>query len=156
MSNRILELAGLLKEAKADKAAFKLYCEDPYGGGLIQRPVFKGEMLTMADGDIAEFVGITADGKKVIVKDEDSGKQREVSPKKVDGKILAADAPVDGPEFLKGSKKAYTEGLILEGKSDKAAVVAKILSAYSNLNVIKDARKALAAAYDAGCAASKK
>jgi hypothetical protein len=43
-----------------------------------------------------------------------------------------------------------------EEKNNKKEAVSKILSTHPNLNVIKDARKALAAAYDAGCAASKK
>ncbi len=93
----------ILKELLAlneAKAGFKLYTEHPYGHGFMKTPVTKGEMLPTEDGDEMEFVGISADGSKVIVKYE--GEQQEVEPSRVEGKILPAGQKPDGEGFEKG------------------------------------------------------
>lgn len=82
------------------KAMFKLYTEHPYGNGLMKTSVAKGEVLTSEKGDDGVFAGITADGKKVIIKVD--GENREVSPEDVGGKILPADQKPGGEGFEKG------------------------------------------------------
>lgn len=82
------------------KAAWKLYTEHPYGHGLMKTPVTKGEHLPDEDGDTHEFIGISADGKKVIVTKD--GKNVEFSPSRFGGKILPANEKPEGPEFEKG------------------------------------------------------
>lgn len=81
------------------KAAFKLYTEHPYGHGLMKTSVAKGETLTTDDIEGA-FAGISADGKKVILKVD--GENKEVSPEDVGGKILPADQKPGGEGFEKG------------------------------------------------------
>lgn len=104
MSSRILELAGVLKEA----AEAKLYIADSYGNGYDRKAVHKGEMLTRENGDICEFVRL--DGDKVVLKNKD-GKEHKVSLKDVGGKILAAGQKAD---------KAFFEGNVMQPLADLA------------------------------------
>jgi hypothetical protein len=82
--------AAALEKAKKKLAALteaKVFVQEPYGSGFDKKPVRKGEILPSEDGDEFEFVGVSADGKKLVVKRD--GKNVEVSPAKFGAKITA-------------------------------------------------------------------
>lgn len=80
------------------KSGYKLYTEHPYGNGIMDTPVKKGEVLPCEDGSEVEFVGITDNGHLVIVLDRETGETEEITPEAVSGTILKADVSVKGRE----------------------------------------------------------
>lgn len=98
--NELTEGAKLQKQ-QTEFHGFKFYVEDAYGHGLDPSSIDIGEMLSDEDGNDAEYLGITPDGKKVIVKMK--GKKKEVDPEFVNGKIFPADKKPGGPGWAKAS-----------------------------------------------------
>jgi hypothetical protein len=147
MSQRILELAGVLQEA----AEAKLYICNPMGNGYDRKAVKKGEHLTRENGDILPFERL--DGNKVVLKSKD-GKEIKASLKDVGGKILAAGQKAD---------KAFFESLVVEAAGGKRQGAINMIATASGLDdvlgVAKDHDaflKALGLAYDAGVADANK
>jgi hypothetical protein len=72
-----------IKQLSEASSKFDLHVMDPYGNGLDPEPVKVGEVIMDDDnnGDDVTFMGVTDDGKRVII-------QIEVSPDRVSGKIF--------------------------------------------------------------------
>lgn len=89
-----------LQELFEAKEGFKLYVQHPYGHGYDRTPVKVGEILPAEDDDHWEFVGITDDGKKVILKHDKTGEEKIEMAMFVDGKILPASEKPSGEGFM--------------------------------------------------------
>lgn len=97
-----------LSEGKTEFHGFKLYVQDAYGHGLDPSPIEKGEILPTEEGDEAEFMDITADGKKVVVKM--GGKKQEVEPSVVVGAIHPSSTKPGGAGWAKHSIGDHFKG----------------------------------------------
>jgi hypothetical protein len=59
-----MKLQELLKESQS----YSAFIANSYANGFDDKPLEAGEMIITDDGNDAEFMGITPDGKKIIVK----------------------------------------------------------------------------------------
>jgi len=61
---------GAPMKAKPSEPAgnFDVYMQDPYGNGYEEEPIKAGDFFTEPDGDDAEFVSASKDGKSVLAK----------------------------------------------------------------------------------------
>ena len=110
---RLAEILALV-EFVPPKQQFKVYCEHPYGGGLQHEPLKLGEVIPTDDGEEAEFVSASEDGKLVVTKV--NGQLKKFKPSEIGCKILPAGTDTSkDPDFIK--EEALDEHLL--GKADE-------------------------------------
>lgn len=79
------QVAGFSNAGIENTNEAKAFAPNPYGNGHDDTPIKKGEMLTGDDGDYVEFLGVSNDGKRIIVRK--AGKTINVDPAEFDVKI---------------------------------------------------------------------
>jgi hypothetical protein len=77
-----MKLQDLIKESQS----YSAFLANAYGNGFDDKPIEAGEMITTEDGNDAEFVSITPDGKSIMVKV--SGSTQKMDPADLGVKIV--------------------------------------------------------------------
>ena len=90
------------------EGSFSAFYPNPYGNGLDPAPLEAGEEIMTSSGKEAHFtfVGITTDGKKVIVKD--GCKTVEMAPAKFDIEIYPKGTKIVNGEAICEAGRTFT------------------------------------------------